>query len=56
MPYLVGLRDQNQLFPASIEEYIDPEVCSERSIEAIRWHCATGLLGHVHGSAAAPQI
>jgi hypothetical protein len=24
MPYIVGDRDQNQLFPASIEEYIDP--------------------------------
>jgi len=24
MPYIVGARDQNQLFPASIEEYIDP--------------------------------
>jgi hypothetical protein len=25
MPYLVGERDQKQLFPASIEEYIGPE-------------------------------
>jgi transposase len=25
MPYLVGERDQNQLFPTSIEEYIGPE-------------------------------
>jgi transposase len=25
MPYIVGARDQNQLFPASIEEYIGPE-------------------------------
>jgi transposase len=25
MPYLVGVRDQNQLFPACIEEYISPE-------------------------------
>jgi transposase len=25
MPYIVGERDQNQLFPASIEEYIGPE-------------------------------
>jgi transposase len=25
MPYIVGARDQNQLFPASIDEYIGPE-------------------------------
>jgi transposase len=25
MPYIVGARNQNQLFPASIEEYIGPE-------------------------------
>jgi len=25
MPYIVGVRDQNQLFPASIEEYIGPD-------------------------------
>lgn len=25
MPYLVGERDQNQLFPASIEQYVGPE-------------------------------